>query len=326
MALEISGYLLYSIKSDNTTTGDRIDRMDRSGFALIIAVGIGLAVAACGPRGGSRGETGPDDMLPERIDGTGWIRAAAFERFEGDSLFEYIDGAAEMYHKYDFVEVTVARYLRDEATITADLYLFEGTDNAFGMYTTLRPDEPDTVSLGVEGFVFGSNLVFAKGAHLVNVYTYDDFEGVLSDLRSVGAALEGRLPGTSTKPQMFSLFPGRDRVDFTEKIFAEGFLGHGFLTEVYTVDYSAGDGRLRLFLTPDPGSDKFERWCDAAGVGPDAASGWLGEAFVGAKALETVHDYHGEIIAVWRDGRLAGVVGYIPAYREPFMGWVESLD
>jgi hypothetical protein len=287
---------------------------------------LGLAVAACGPRGNSSGETSSRDILPERIDGTGWARAAELERFAGDSLFEYIDGAAEMYHKYDFIEVTVARYLKDEATITADLYLFEGAGKAFGMYTTLRPDEPDTASLGVEGFMFGPNLVFVKGAYLVNVYTYDDFEESAAAVRSVAGKLEARIPGTSEKPLIFGLFPSSGRLPFSEKIFAEGFLGRGFLTDVYAAEYAVGDRGVRLFITPDPDGEKLRRWQEVAGAGPDAVPEWLGGVFGENESLYTVHDYYGEIVAGRRGAKLVGVVGYIPAYRGPFTGWVESLD
>jgi len=318
--------VLYSLITGEMTVGEWRDCMGRGALPLFIAVGIGLAVAACGPRGKAPLKTRSGNILPERIDGAGWVRAAEVEHFAGDSLFEYIDGAAEMYHKYDFIEVTVGKYLKNDNTITADIYSFRNADRAFGMYTTLRPDDADTVSLGAEGFLFGANLVFVKGAHLLNVYTYDDFDGAEPALRQVAAALETGLSGTPEKPHMFSLFPGRGRVPFSEKIFAEGFLGRGFLTDVYTVDYDVGDGRIRLFMAPDPGGDKIGRWLEAVGVEPNAVPGWKGEVFEEAKSLQFVHDYHGEVVAGWRDGKLIGAVGRVASYRGAFTGWVRSLD
>jgi hypothetical protein len=264
--------------------------------------------------------------IPLEITGTGWLRLLKLERFVGDSLFEYIDGAAEMYHKYDFVEVIVATYIEQGNTITADLYRFEGPDRAFGMYTTLRPDEPDTVAIGVEGFRFGANLVFVRGSHLVNVYTYDDFEGMLPALRSIASALNDKVPGTLKKPDVFSLFPERGRIRFTEKIFAEGFLSHGFLTDVHTVDYSIDGERARLFMTSDPAGEKLAQWLDTAGATADAAPGWESEIFGEGKALRINHDYHGEIVAGWRGGKLVGVIGYLPAYRDAFVNWARSFE
>jgi hypothetical protein len=293
---------------------------------LIIAAGIAVVLAACGPQGKSITEKGSADILPEQIEGTGWKRAPELGHFAGDSLFEYINGAAEMYHKYGFVEVTVAEYSKDEATITADVYLFEGTDNAFGMYSTLRPDGPDTVSLGVEGFALGPNLVFVKGAYLVNAYTYDDFERNIAAVRSVAQAVEAGIPGTSEKPATFGLFPILGRVPFSEKIFAEGFLSHGFLTDVYVAEYEVGEDRVRLFITPDSDGEKLRRWQELAGAGPDATPAWLDGVFEPGESLHTVHDYHGEIVAGRRGGKLVGVVGHIPAYRASFTVWAGSLN
>ncbi len=300
--------------------------MERVHVLALMAVVLSWAVAACSPAGKPSLKPTPGDIVPEQIGRTGWLRAAELEHFAGDSLFKYINGAAEMYHKYDFVGVTVAKYVRDDNTITADLYFFEGPDQAFGMYTTLRPDEPDTASLGVESFSFGFNLVFVKGSHLVNVYTYDDFEGAIPAVRSVATVLERWLPGTSEKPRMFGLFPERGRVAFTEKIFAEGFLGRGFLTEVHTVEYAVGDERLRLFIAPDPAGKKFGRWLDVADVKPDAMPGWKGEVFGANKSLRIVDDYHGEIVVGWRSGKLVGIVGYTPAYRGAFVNWAKSFE
>jgi hypothetical protein len=248
--------------------------MERSAVLMLITWGLVLAVAACGAGEKAPPKTDPADILPVRIDGTDWVRGPELEHFAGDSLFEYIDGAAEMYHKYGFVEVTVATYSKHEATITADLYLFEGPDKAFGLYSTLRPDEPDTVSLGAEGFMFGPNLVYVKGPYVVNVYTYDDFDGAVAAVRSVAGEIETNLPGTAAKPAVFTRFPDGGRMAHTEKIFAEGFLGYGFLTDVYTVDYASGSDVVRLFFTRDPDAAKFGRLVEATDAGPGTAPVW----------------------------------------------------
>jgi hypothetical protein len=194
------------------------------------------------------------------------------------------------------------------------------------MYTTLRPDEPDTVFVGVEGFLFGPNLVFVKGLRLINVYTYDDFEGAVDAVRSVAEALDKNLPGTSEKPEMFALLPAGGRLPFTEKIFAEGFLGHGFLTDVYTADYTVGDERARLFVTGDPEGTKLAQW----GVMDDAnvadLPGWMHDIFEEDRSIRVVDTYHGEILAGRRAGMLLGIVGYGPTYREVFVEWAGSLE
>lgn len=285
-----------------------------------------LTISACGRAGRAPMVANGPGLLPERIGETGWVKAPGMEHFRGDSLFEYIDGAAEMYHKYGFVEVTVARFLKGEYTITADIYLFESPDGAFGMYTTLRPDDPDTVRIGVEGFAFGSNVVFAKGAYLANIYTYDDFDSAVGAVRSVARVLEEGLQGTTAKPALFALFPPEGRTAHSEKIFAEGFLGYGFLTGVHTVDYEIDGVRARLFMADDPRGAMLAEWAESVGVTMESAPDWAGGIFGAYGYFRFTHDYYGDVMVGRRDGSLLGIVGYVPAYRDVLTGWGGMLQ
>jgi hypothetical protein len=265
------------------------------------------------------------EILPVHIASTGWIRDPEIDRFAGDSLFEYIDGAAEMYHKYRFIEVKVAEYRKEESTITADAYRFADSDRAFGMYTTLRPEEPDTIMLGVEGFAFGANLVFVKGAYVVNVYGYEESEEMISAVKSIAATIASVLPGTMEKPKTFEIFPLNGRLPFTEKIYAESFLGHGFLTDVYTVNYSRDGGHFTLFVSEDPTSAKLDQWSQNVVGRDDTVTSYQHLPFEGAKYLLTIDPYHGEILAGAQAGRLLGIVGHRRVYDDVMVEWLNSL-
>jgi hypothetical protein len=255
---------------------------------------------------------------------TGWVREGEISRFVGEALFEYIDGAAEMYHKYDFVELSAAEYRMEDDAITADIYRFTDSDRAFGMYTTLRPETPDTITLGVEGFAFGANLVFVKGPHIANVYGYDDSEDMISAVRLVASTIEVSLRGTSEKPQMYDLFPEEGRVPFTEKIYAESYLGQGFLTDVYTIGYSHPNGRFTLFVSDDPNSEKYEQWERSVDVHYDPDAGYKHLAFKGGRHFLTTDPYHGEILVGAQDGRLVGIVGSPKEFGDVLIRWINS--
>ena len=269
----------------------------------------------------------PERLLPVNIGATGWARDPELQRFGGDSLFDYIDGAAEAYHKYHFVEVHVAQYRKGGSEIVADLYAFADADRAYGMYTTLRPDDPDTVAVGIEGFLLWTNLIFVKGSYIVNLATYDDSESVVAALSQIASAIGGGLPGTTEKPALFALFPRRGRLAHTERIFAESYLGLGFLTDVYTVDFARGDETFTLFLLEDPSGDKLNRWWESAaktGMKADAAD-LFGLPFDGRKALSVLDSYHGRIIAGPKSGHLVGAVGYRSEDRDFLVDWLNTL-
>lgn len=265
-------------------------------------------------------------LLPESVGSTGaddWIRKPDVSVFEGESLFEYINGAAEMYHKYDFVDLHAAEYERGEALMTADIYRFATEDVAFGMYTTLRPDEPDTVMLGVEGFAFDTNWIYVKGAYLANVYTYDAVG--MEDVRAVAEAIAGGLEGTTAKPAAFDAFPQQDRVAYSDKIYAVAFLSQDALSDVYAIDFERDDHRFTLFMSDDPGSAKLEAWRAGVEEEHDPDVGYQHLPYDGGRYLHTSDSYRGEIIAGPIRGNLVGAVGYHPEDMQILLAWLHAL-
>jgi hypothetical protein len=264
-------------------------------------------------------------MLPKRIAGTGLIRAGGLVRFSADSLYDYIDGAADMYLKYGVVDVHVAQYRSGEEELTADIYTFPSLDRAFGMYTTLRPDEPDTVMLGAESFIIGTHQVFTKGAHLVDVYSYDETDTATAATRALAAAIEGAISGEASKPGMFEIFPRYGRVDLTEKIHAESFLGQVFLTDVYAVDYALNGHTFTLFVTDDPGGAKLESWMDATGCRQQPETDYRRPEFDTSRYLLAADPYRGEILAGLKGRRMLGMVGHSPELNHIVVRWLDSI-
>jgi hypothetical protein len=275
------------------------------------------------------GQTPDGEILPESIASAGlagsasWVRKSDVAVFAGESLFEYINGAAEMYHNYDFTDLSAAEYEKGNAVVTADVYAFSSEDMAFGMYTTLRPEEPDTVMIGIEGFAFDTNWIYVKGPYLVNVYTYDNVG--MGEVRTIAAAVESGLRGTNTKPETFDAFPVDGRVPYSDKIYAEAFLSQDVLADVYTIDYARDGHRFTLFTSLDPGSAKLEAWRAAVEEARDPDMGYQHLPYDGSRYLHTSDSYRGEIIAGPIGWRLAGMVGYRTEDMDILIAWLHTL-
>jgi len=284
-----------------------------------------LSVLGCGGPRVPSDAVAIERCLPAEIPQLGLVRDGEIMRFAGDSLFNYIDGAAEMYHKYDFVEVQVGKYRKQGAGITADIYRFASDDLAFGMYSTLRPEDPDAVDLGAEGFTFGPVLIFTRGPFMVNVQTYDETAFSPSDIEALAAAVNKNLTGSTTKPATFRLFPDAGRVPNSEKMIAEAFLGRGFLKNVYTVEYVLDGGGATYFLLDDHSWAKFATWLDIASPRDVVIRVPSDLAYDEGMAAILEEKYYGSIIAGIIDGRLAGIVGYRPEYEQALRQWLKSL-
>jgi len=267
-------------------------------------------------------ESSLSSLLPEAFDQTDCRRVGEIRNFVGDSLWEYINGGAEIYHTYGFREVMTADYSSNGTDIVVDLYEFSSADQAYGMYSYLRPDEPKSVEYGVEGFITGSSVDFVIGSLLVRITAFEASEESALVLSEASKALSVALPGTKQAPQSFGRFPELSALPFSDKIVSESFLGRHFLEDVYTRSYLIGQDTLVLLLTEDKAGEKFIEWQLAVTPGGVAPSGF---SFDADYAMLVQDDYYGEILTGLKGGYLVGVINYSDSHRTFVLEWLASF-
>ncbi len=202
------------------------------------------------------------NFLPKKIAEFNIERISDIRVYGSDSLWEYINGGAELYHDYNFIEVATADYKAGEVEFVVDIYRFDTSLNAYGLYTNFRPPNPDTIRLGVEGYKAPGSVNFVKGTYLVSLTGYDESASTSAALTATARAIEKIIPGTSEYPELFRRFYFVDKIKYTDKYLADSFLGKKFLTAFYIQDYLVGNDTATFFLSEDAGGEKFDRWVE----------------------------------------------------------------
>jgi len=293
-------------------------------FVAILVMG-GLLICGCGRESETTGGLNSADFLPDKVDPAGFERSSEVETYAGESLFEYINGGAEVYHQYGFIEVATAYYSRDQIEIVVDIYRFGDPDNAYGLFSSLRPLEPTFAQYGVEGFASGTTIDFVKGSFLVRLVAYDESPETSSSLRSLAKAFDDLIPGKTTPPDMFSLFPPDGRLETSRRVLAESFLGQKSLTDVYAIDYSADVDTVTLFLTDDESGEKYAGWSEKAAKHKVTESILRSLPYEAGKSFIAEDAYYGQIIAGIKGARLCGIVGYDERRKDLLVSWLNSL-
>jgi hypothetical protein len=265
------------------------------------------------------------EYLPEKVEATDLVRSSAIRVFIGDSLFEYIDGGAELYHLYNFIDVATADYKINDLEIVADIYKFNNSVNAYGLYSMLRPNNARIIRLGVEGFSDEASLEFIKGDFLVRLISYGEAPDISDILKMLAEQINKSLPGDTLKPPAFRLFPDQHKIDNTDKYVAESFLGQKFLTAVYTQDYAIDKDTLTLLLVEEQTTGKLNQWHQAAAGNIDSRINLQQYPFDYANAIAYDDSYYGKIIASMKNSRLVGVINYKDDYADFLAGWLNSL-
>jgi hypothetical protein len=284
-----------------------------------------LFLLACGGTKRSSDTPSTAGLMPDEVGSAGIERSSEVRVFEGESLFEYIDGGAEIYHTYGFMEVATADYRTDGIEMVADIYRFDSADNAFGLYSSLRPDNPELIELGAEGFGSSTSIDFTRAAYVVRVVAFEQSEETDKAIFELGMAIDSSLPGDNKLPATFSLFPLGDALPSTGRFYAESFLGRRFLTDVFSVKYTVDPDTVTLFITADPAGEKFMRWFEQGAMDGAAEPGSIDLPYDDGRVFATDNPYYGKIVAGIKGEWLAGIIGYDENIEAFLSDWIESL-
>lgn len=196
---------------------------------------------------------------------SGWKFQEEPQLYSPGTLFEYIDGASEAYLSYDFKELVVAQYQKDETetTLTLEIYDMGLPLNAFGIFSSERyPDNPD-VNVGNAGYLEEEVLNFISGSYYVKLICYNGGEKTADYLRQFAGQVESRIKDKGSLPEVFRLFPPEGRVKNSEKFIKKNFMGFDFLSQGYVVlyrqDQSEYDGLIVDCGSPAEAASRLEK-------------------------------------------------------------------
>jgi len=294
---------------------------------LITAVAMTfiLLAAGCGKDQEKVKQGDPQKYLPAAATSISLERSSEIRVFSGQSLWEYINGGAELYYTYDFLSIATADYQGEHAELLVDIYQFGSSDYAFGLYSMLRGADAQLVALGVEGFTDPMSITFVKGEYVVRLIAYEDTDDNLLALTNFAAEIASLIPGTTSRPRIFALFPGDSAGTPSDRLYAEAFLGSGFLTDVYCRDIVIGADTVTMFLSRDETGAKYIEWSQLADSlnRKQALSDSL--PFDENYGFITQDSFYGPITVGLKHKRLVGLIGDARNTSAFLQKWLESM-
>ena len=155
-------------------------------------------------------------MLPDRIGSA--KRISDITVYDRETIFDYLDGAGEVYNSYAFKEVAVAHYLQEgRPEIVLELFDMGTSEDAYGVFSYSREDEEIGIGGGYE--LRGSVLCFWQDCFYVCL-TFEqpdsaDRELLVTTARNISAVL----PVDSTRPQLVDLLPSDGLIPHSDRYF-----------------------------------------------------------------------------------------------------------
>lgn len=169
--------------------------------------------------------------------------------YSADNLYEYINGAADLYLNYFFNKLSVFEYRnKQKGSITIDIYEHKDINNGFGIYSSEKPSEGDFLKIGTEGYYEQGILNFFKGKFYVKISSFGIKENEKNILTKVAENFSKQFEKTTGNPEILSAFPIKNKVKNSERYIAKNFLGHSFLHSAFTSDYSENETVYQVFV------------------------------------------------------------------------------
>ena len=252
---------------------------------------------------------------------TGWNQSGAIQTFIPKTLYEYINGAGDLYLMYECEELKVAEYQDDKkASVTIDVYRHKNAMYAFGIYSQERLPNANYINVGVQGYVESNVLNFLTGPYYVKISSYntgaEDQEILLTFARKVS----DNLGEIGAFPSILSSFPGEGKKKNAETFIAKNFLGYSFLHSAFTADYELSGTKFRLFVI-ESGDQKdcrsmIQKYFEQTGNKEKAV-------VEGNHIISDPH--HGEVDLYWQGAYIWGILDLNdPALRAKYLRLFEK--
>jgi hypothetical protein len=179
----------------------------------------------------------------------GWTKDGSPEIFYADNLWEYINGAADVYLNYDFQKVATLTYdSSPKKSLTIDIYEHDTPRNAFGIYSQEKPAQGKFLKVGTQGYYDKGILNFYIGSYYIKLMGFYLGEEEQQFLESTAGELVGRLKGKPAVPKPVECFPDRGKISNSERYIAKDFLGRRILHSAFIADYELEGEKLRIFI------------------------------------------------------------------------------
>jgi len=268
-------------------------------------------------------ETKTMESLVPKDASSGWALKRAPETFTRETLFEHIDGQADLFLQYGFEGSVFAVYWKGDSSedkIDVDIYDMGNSLQAFGVFSRFRQEE-SPAGIGLDSYLENQYAFFYKGKYFVALQATDSNPSILKRLAQ---DIESRISDNSTAPKEIGYFPKDGLKPGSIEYFPTGLLGREFLKRGFKASYvkkdetktnaraMAEDGELSLFVSI------FENSQDALNAMKLfrehlSKQGKLAQGIstqIGPDVLSGVDTYQGKIIVACKGNYLLGVVGF----------------
>lgn len=176
--------------------------------------------------------------LPEKV--LAWTKGEEDTVYDDRTIFDYIDGAAEVYRAYNMQRCLSRRYETPHGpAVILDIFDMGSSEDAYGVFT--HDQDGEEMELGQGAFYRSGWLSMWKDRFFVSIYAEQETEATFAVVRELAETVSLLIKVEGSRPRMISHLPSDGIQPRSVKFFHD----HVLLNRHY---YLAGENLLNLGL------------------------------------------------------------------------------
>ena len=190
-------------------------------------------------------------ILPAGGCAEGWVMDGKPALFTEETLFDHINGEAELYFPYGFDALATARYNKKDAPgseVMADVYRMGSLLDAFGIWSNYRKADAPGCNLGADCVLSSSQMLFYQDRYFIRLQATGTPTPGQHVFMACGRALSRNLPPGKGRPGELEIFHVNDIVPKTERYLPQSVLGYPFFRRGMTAEANLNGERAQVFV------------------------------------------------------------------------------
>lgn len=200
--------------------------------------------------------------LPEKI--MAWSRAGHDNIYTPQTIFDYIDGGAEVYRAYNMRHCLSRRYTAAQRpAIVLDVFDMGTSQDAYGVFT--HDPAGEVVALGQDGRLRPGWANFWKDRFFVSIYAEEETKAAQKAVQTLGEKVDALIAARGARPEIIKRLPPQGLqttsvrylhhpviLNYHYYLSDENLLKLSADTEAVLAGYARADGRALILLVSYP--------------------------------------------------------------------------
>lgn len=153
-----------------------------------------------------------DTLLVNLLPDDSFMKVESEKIYETDTeLYDYINGGAELYLQYGFINLAKRIYYSDKTgEIKAEIFDLKEPKNAFGVFSYSK--DSSNTEIGQGGQYIGGSLIFWQDRYYVSIFAHKDDPQTKEKILALGRKISDAIGTEGKLPASYHIIPERSAV------------------------------------------------------------------------------------------------------------------